>query len=308
MASEVQCAVPLVLDPPTAVDAFIPSRVRVFGTPDSPAHGLERDGALAEEVPVAMVFNGISHAVMMSSPANLEVFALGFALSEGILASVDECRGVEVFEGISAEGLRAFEVHLDISSRRFEGLKERRRQLAGRTGCGVCGIESLDALELVPPTLPELPWQSQIDHATVTRAMQALPQRQLLNARVESVHAAGWAGLDGVLQDVMEDVGRHNALDKLIGQRARAGLLAEPGFVVLSSRASHELVGKCARAGWVGLATISAPTALGVRAAQLCGLRLWGMCRSPKAILYAEGGAAQLRESRAATLSPSLTV
>lgn len=122
MASEVQCAVPLVLDPPTAVDAFIPSRVRVFGTPDSPAQGLERDGALAEEVPVAMVFNGISHAVMMSSPANLEVFALGFALSEGILASVDECRGVEVFEGISAEGLRAFEVHLDISSRRFEGL------------------------------------------------------------------------------------------------------------------------------------------------------------------------------------------
>ncbi len=308
MASEVQCAVPLALDPVTAVDAFLSSRVRVFGSTDSPPSGQERDGVLAEEVPVAMVFNGISHAVMMSSPANLEVFALGFALSEGILASADECRGIEVFHGISTEGLQAFEVHLDISSRRFEGLKERRRQLAGRTGCGVCGIESLDALELVPPTLPVLPWQAQIDYATVIRAVEALPQRQLLNAQVASVHAAGWAGLDGVLQDVMEDVGRHNALDKLIGQRALAGRLAEPGFVVLSSRACHELVGKCARAGWVGLATISAPTALGVRAAQLCGLRLWGMCRSPKAILYAEGGVAQLRENRAAALSPSLTV
>ena len=308
MASEVQCAVPLALDPVTAVDAFMSSRVRMFGATDSPPQGVERDGVLAEEVPVAMVFNGISHAVMMSSPANLEVFALGFALSEGILASADECRGIEVFHGMSTEGLQAFEVHLDISSRRFEGLKERRRQLAGRTGCGVCGIESLDALELVPPTLPVFPWQDQIDHATVIRAVEALPPRQRLNARVASVHAAGWAGLDGVLQDVMEDVGRHNALDKLIGQRARAGLLAEPGFVVLSSRASHELVGKCARAGWVGLATISAPTALGVRAAQLCGLRLWGMCRSPKAILYAEGSVAQLRENRAAALSPSLTV
>lgn len=286
MASDVQCAVPLVLDPPTAVDAFIPSRVRVFGTPDSPAHGLERDGALAEEVPVAMVFNGISHAVMMSSPANLEVFALGFALSEGILASVDECRGVEVFEGISAEGLRAFEVHLDISSRRFEGLKERRRQLAGRTGCGVCGIESLDALELVPPTLPELPWQSQIDHATVTRAMQALPQRQLLNARVESVHAAGWAGLDGVLQDVMEDVGRHNALDKLIGKLVLSKELGAPGFVVMTSRTSYELVRKCARVGIAALATISAPTSLALQLADEAGMQLWGFCRPPSAVRY----------------------
>lgn len=278
MASEVQCAVPLVLDPPTAVDAFIPSRVRVFGTPDSPAQGLERDGALAEEVPVAMVFNGISHAVMMSSPANLEVFALGFALSEGILASVDECRGVEVFEGISAEGLRAFEVHLDISSRRFEGLKERRRQLAGRTGCGVCGIESLDALELVPPTLPELPWQSQIDHATVTRAMQALPQRQLLNARVESVHAAGWAGLDGVLQDVMEDVGRHNALDKLAGTLIRAQ--QPPGAVVITSRVSIDMVQKCAALGAPMLIAVSAPTTAAVAMADAAGITLIALARA----------------------------
>ena len=286
MASEVHCAVPLVLDPPTAVDAFIPSRVRVFGTPDSPAQGLERDGALAEEVPVAMVFNGISHAVMMSSPANLEVFALGFALSEGILASVDECRGVEVFEGISAEGLRAFEVHLDISSRRFEGLKERRRQLAGRTGCGVCGIESLDALELVPPTLPVSPWQSQIDHATVTRAMQALPQRQLLNARVESVHAAGWAGLDGVLQDVMEDVGRHNALDKLIGAMRRQCIDTESGYALVTSRASYEMVAKAATAGIPLLAAISAPTALAVDLAGGCGMTLVGFLRRGRHVVY----------------------
>ena len=121
------------------------------------------------------------------------------------------------------------------------------------------------------------------------RAFDVLRARQWVNAQAGSLHAAGWARLDGQLVRVCEDVGRHNALDKLIGALAREGRLSEPGFVVLTSRGSHELVRKCARVGISALATISAPTATGVQLAELAGVRLWGLCRSPRAILYAAG-------------------
>jgi FdhD protein len=111
----------------------------------------------------------------------------------------------------------------------------------------------------------------------------------VLNAQAGAIHAAGWATLDGQVHEVLEDVGRHNALDKLLGRLARTGRLSEPGFVVLSSRGSHELVRKCAKLGVGALATISAPTAMGVRMAELTGLRFWGLCRSPQAVLYAPG-------------------
>nr|WP_022983020.1 formate dehydrogenase accessory sulfurtransferase FdhD [Ideonella sp. B508-1] len=250
------------------------------------------DDWLADEVPVALVFNGISHAVMMASPLDLEDFALGFALSEGIVASAEELRDVEVRPAACQVpgSPPAWEVHIELSPRRLEGLKQRRRTLAGRTGCGVCGIESLQALELLPPTLPAADWLARVDAALLARVMPRLPAFQPLNARAGAVHVAAWADLDGELRWAQEDVGRHNALDKLIGVLARQGQLGAPGLVLMSSRASHELVAKCARVGLQALATVSAPTALGVQAAQAAGVRLWGLCRPPRAVLYTPGG------------------
>jgi FdhD protein len=235
----------------------------------------EQADQVAAEVPVALVFNGISHAVMMATPQDLEAFALGFALSEGILDSVADCYGIEVQAGAGA-----CEVQLEVSSRCFQRLKERRRSLAGRTGCGVCGIDSLAALDLEPTPMPPQAWATQL------QALQAMPPLQVLNAACGSLHAAGWATPDGVVTDVLEDVGRHNALDKLLGQLARAGRLGEPGFVVMSSRASYELVRKCARLNVAALATISAPTALAIQIAETAGLQLWGLCRDPRAVRY----------------------
>ncbi|CAB5701892.1 formate dehydrogenase accessory protein [Delftia tsuruhatensis] len=251
---------------------------------------------LASEVPIALVFNGISHAVMMGTPSDLEDFALGFALTEGILDSAADCYGIEV-RPVAAEaaglpaGMDGIEVQLDVASRCFARLKDRRRSMSGRTGCGVCGVDSFAALDLSFDPLPAHGWIARVDAATVCAAMAALPPQQLLNAQAGAVHAAGWAGLDGQLTDVLEDVGRHNALDKLVGRLARTSRLGEPGFVVLSSRGSHELVRKCARVGIAALATISAPTAMGVQMAELTGLRFWGLCRPPRAVLYAPGSA-----------------
>ncbi|WP_370681255.1 formate dehydrogenase accessory sulfurtransferase FdhD [Comamonas sp. GB3 AK4-5] len=252
---------------------------------------------LANEVPIALVFNGISHAVMMGTPQDLEDFALGFALSEGILDRAADCYGIEVNTVAAAvaglpEGMDGVEVQLDIAARCFARLKDRRRSMSGRTGCGVCGVDSFAALDLDFPALPPQPWIAQVDLPTVLRAMEQLPALQLLNQQAGAIHAAGWATLDGQLHDVLEDVGRHNALDKLLGRLARNGKLTEPGFVVLSSRGSHELVRKCAKLGVAALATISAPTAMGVRMAELTGLRFWGLCRPPQAVLYAPGAAA----------------
>jgi FdhD protein len=268
--------------------------VQVFGgTAD--AQGTARHDVLAAEVPVALVFNGISHAVMMATPQDIEAFALGFALSEGILGAAADCRGIEVNTVAAAEaglprGVDAIEVQLEISTRSFERLKGRRRSLAGRTGCGVCGVESFAGLELQSEPLPAHDWVARVDLPAVLRAIDALPAWQRLNAEAGAIHAAGWATLEGELVAVLEDVGRHNALDKLIGTLARMGRLGEPGFVVLSSRGSHELVRKCTRVGIAALATISAPTAMGVHVAELAGLRLWGLCRAPRAVLYAAGG------------------
>lgn len=271
-------------------------QVHRFGPPrgydaDAKTDGLLTEDVLAAEVPVAMVFNGISHAVMMATPQDLEDFALGFALSEGIVAGADEVRDIEArLSACQAPNLPpAWEVEMEISPRRLEALKQRRRSLTGRTGCGVCGIESLEALDLLPRPLSAQPWLSQIDVAFLNRVMPQLSAHQPLNHQAGAVHAAAWVSVEGELVAACEDVGRHNALDKLIGARARQGGLDQPGVVLMTSRASHELIAKCARVGFHALATISAPTALGVAAAQAAGLRLWGLCRPPRMVLYSAG-------------------
>lgn len=240
---------------------------------------------VAAEVPIALVFNGISHAVMMATPADLEAFALGFALSEGLIDSRAECYDIEVFAGL-ADGPSACEVRLQVAARAEMKLKEQRRTLAGRTGCGVCGIDSLSHLDLQPERLHLGTWVQQLQPATLLRAFAQLPSRQPLNAQTGAHHAAGWADADGTLREVMEDVGRHNALDKLLGRRALAGEPFDNGFVVMSSRASYELVRKCARLGVPVLAAISAPTSLAIDMTRQAGMQLYGFCRGDRAVRY----------------------
>jgi len=237
------------------------------------------DDWLTEEVPVAFQFNGIAHAVMLATPADLEDFALGFGLSEGIFASAADLYDCEVHA--SPHGIT---VAMDVSSRSFAGLKERRRTLAGRTGCGVCGTESLDqVLRPVPGVTPGAPIRS----GAVTRAVHAMRERQRLNQATGSVHAAAWCSVDGDVQCLREDVGRHNALDKLIGALARAGAPRGDGFIAVTSRASVEMVQKAAVAGAPLLAAVSAPTLLAVETARAAGMGLVGLVRGDDLVVYA---------------------
>lgn len=234
--------------------------------------------SIAEEVPVALTYNGVSHAVMMATPADLEDFALGFSLSEGILQHPNELYDIEVAE--AAQGLVA---HLTISARRFAGLRDRRRNLAGRTGCGLCGVDSLD--QAVRPVAP-LRRHGSIAMAAITRALAALPAWQVLNRVTRSLHAAAFADASGAIVMAREDVGRHNALDKLIGALALAQRDPAEGFVVITSRCSFEMVQKAVTAGVPLLAAISAPTALAVRMAQSAHLTLVALARADSMRVY----------------------
>lgn len=240
---------------------------------------------LAAEVPVALEFNGISHAVMLATPQDLEAFALGFALTEGILDTPSQCYGIEV-ESVHTDSVQGLTVRLEIAAACFQRLKLQRRSLAGNTGCGLCGVESLAALG--PPLLamPRQPWLAALTVDALLRASNALPERQLLNQACGSLHAAAWVSPQGELLEVMEDVGRHNALDKLLGYRARHNTLQEPGFVLMTSRASHELIRKCVRMGVAAMAAISAPTDFAVDMATRSGLQLWGLVRGQRAVRY----------------------
>jgi FdhD protein len=240
-----------------------------------------------DEQPVALVYNGMSHVVMMATPLDLEDFALGFSLSEGLLTSLDELRDVEVQRaplGVS--------VQLQISPRAFERFKDRRRQLAGRTGCGLCGIDSLQAFyESLPTGAVGAAGQGRSAQGwpteAITQAFRALPPWQALQAQTGGCHAAAWALPGQGIVRVREDVGRHNALDKLIGALAREGALTPDGLALVSSRASHEMVSKCVRAGIGAMAAISAPTTLGIELARRSGLRLFGFCRGDSVVEYA---------------------
>ncbi|MET3604121.1 FdhD protein [Sphaerotilus sulfidivorans] len=245
---------------------------------------------LAEELPVALVYNGISHAVMLASPADLEDFALGFSLSEGIIDSPDDLLDAEILpadlgESVALAGTteRGLSVELKVTLRCFMRLKERRRTLAGRTGCGLCGTESL--AEAVRPVGREAAC-IEIEAAALERAMAALPSHQHLQKATGAAHAAAWCAPDGEVLTVREDVGRHNALDKLIGALARAGTDPATGFVVVTSRASYEMVYKAAHAGFGLLAAVSAPTGLAVRTAEAAGLVLAGFVRGDRAVAY----------------------
>ena len=269
--------------PPGAV----PARVRA----QREGRLAERPDWLADEVPVALVVEGGSQAVMLATPADLEDFALGFALTEDWIARADELYAVETVH--TAQGI---ELQLELAASRRWALRERRRALAGRTGCGLCGVESLAQVERPLPAVQA----PHLAPGALARALRELAQQQPLNALTGAVHAAAWCALDGAVRLVREDIGRHNALDKLVGAMARAGARPGEGFVAVTSRASFEMVHKAAAAGVGLLAAVSAPTARAVQTADRCGLVLAGFVRGEDAVFYGAAAATRWPQGAAA--------
>ncbi len=233
---------------------------------------------VAEETPVALVYNGRPHVVMMCTPADIDDFARGFTLSEEIVASAADIGRIAIVRYSAG-----IDVQVTIPAVAAQALAGRGRSLVGRTGCGLCGVTTIDdALRTATPSRLTRSFAP----AALFRAAAELPGRQRLNGETRAVHAAGWAHADGRLTVVREDVGRHNALDKLIGAMTSAGLDASDGFALVTSRASYELVQKCAVAGIALLAAVSRPTALAVRLAESAGITLAGLVRGQSANVY----------------------
>lgn len=237
--------------------------------------------AIAEEIPLAFVYNDRPHAVMMATPADLDDFALGFSLSEGIIDSAAQCTKIEI-----VEALAGIELHIAIPPRKAAVLEDRVRELTGRTGCGLCGAQTLDAAVRHPPAVTEAP---SVYEAALRRALGEMQPMQTINAATGAVHAAAWADLDGRVALLREDVGRHNALDKLVGAMRRAQIDPRTGFLIVTSRASYEMVMKAATVGIGFLAAISAPTALAIALANEANLTLIGFARADGYGVYANG-------------------
>jgi formate dehydrogenase accessory protein FdhD len=231
--------------------------------------------SLAEETPVALAYNGHSHAVMMATPTDLEDFAWGFTVTEGIAAAgeIELVDCLHTDEGISLQLL--------IPQQRYDVLRQRQRNLTGRSGCGLCGVESLaEAIQPIRHVTGVIP----VDHDKLLAGFELLTRSQPLNQACGAVHAAALMNADGSLL-VREDVGRHNAVDKVIGAALRTGLPSHT--LLVTSRASYEIVHKAAQAGCGLVAAISAPTALAVRLAREAGIVLAGFARGERMTLYA---------------------
>ena len=253
---------------------------------------------VAEETPIALIYNGVSHAVMLATPQDLEDFALGFSLSEGILQNKSELYDVEIV--VQAQGL---ELRLDVATEAFVKLKQRRRNLVGRTGCGLCGAESLEQALRLPenalnlaknmPSSIHAPSRAHIkttkvemiEAASIQVAFHAMQTKQVLQQATGATHACAWVNVRGEIELLREDVGRHNAMDKLIGALAKLPEKSD-GFVLTSSRASVEMVQKVALAGYNLLAAISAPTGLAIRIAETYGVTLVGFLRENQFVIY----------------------
>ncbi len=233
---------------------------------------------VAEEVPVALVYNGRSHVVVMATPADLEDLAYGFSLTESIITDIDQMERVDVVK--ASHGI---ELQMQIANDRAAMLEERGRGMVARTGCGLCGVESIrDALRIPSRVADRL----SIAEAALWRSGSELATRQSINHETNSVHGAAWVSRNGEPLFVREDIGRHNALDKLLGALARDGRMESSGFVVVTSRASYEMVQKVASRGVELLAAISRPTGLAIRFAEASGMTLVGLLRGASANVY----------------------
>ncbi|HET9031763.1 MAG TPA: formate dehydrogenase accessory sulfurtransferase FdhD [Dokdonella sp.] len=233
---------------------------------------------IASEVPIAMSYNGEAHVVMLATPMDLQDFALGFSLSEAIIASSSELETIRI-----DQRLEGIEIGMQIPQPRAEAIAARQRNLSGRSSCGLCGTQQLEDVLRHPPTLTAA---IAITADAMHRALNSLAAAQPLNLRTGATHAAAWSDIDGSLQLVREDVGRHNALDKLVGAMTRQAIDVQRGFLILTSRASYEMVQKSATVGIGLIAAISAPTALAIHLAESCGVTLIGFARDDGHVVY----------------------
>lgn len=234
---------------------------------------------VAEEVPVALLYNGQPHAVMMATPADLEDFARGFSVTEEIVSDVQQISDLRV--AALPEG--GYEIDLRIPSAAAERLRQRQRNLEGRTGCGLCGAKTVSAAIRQPRHVPA---GQRLGISAIRRALEGLKRQQPLNALTGATHAAAWASIDGMILALREDVGRHNALDKLIGHLLMTGQDLNRGFLLITSRASYEMVLKAACVGMPVVVAISAPTAYAVRIAEEARLTLVGFARAERQVIY----------------------
>jgi FdhD protein len=236
------------------------------------------DDRIAAEVPVALTYNRMSHVVMMATPSDLEDLGLGFSVTEGLIGSPADLLSSRV---IPRPG--GLELAMTIGADWFDRLATQRRNMSGRTGCGLCGAENIEqALRYPPPVGRTLV----VTHAALQQAVAALDQHQPLQADTGATHGAAWCSREGRVLQLREDVGRHNALDKLIGSLLRAGFDPSSGFAVVSSRASYEMVSKAAATGIELLAAVSAPTTLAVEFAERSGVTLVGFARPGRHNVY----------------------
>ncbi len=269
-------------DPPAAGPGMVP--VPVLRWRDGTR--AELNDLVAEEVAVAFEYNGVAHAVMLATPADLGDFALGFSLAEGIVEHADE-----LFDCEAESGPLGITLHLEIAARRMVELQQRRRNLVGRTGCGLCGAAELAQ---VHRELPQLAAGGRWPVRVLSAAVGALRAQQRLGRATGATHAAAWCDASGAIALLREDVGRHNALDKLVGARALRAAQSADGFIVVTSRASVEMVQKAAIAGATVLAAVSAPTRLAIDAARGCGMTLVGLARGDDLVVYANAQRLQL--------------
>jgi FdhD protein len=240
-------------------------------------HSVQQD-YIAEEVPVSLVYNGQPHVVMLMTPANIEDFALGFSITEGIIQDPVELLSVHVYN--RSNGIEA---RIKIPEVRFSNLSSKGRNLTGRTGCGLCGATTLQqAVRDTKAVCGDL----QFPASELLAALNEIRQQQTLNQLTGAVHAAAWIVPGQGIQYLREDVGRHNALDKLIGLLLRLGKNPASGFLLMTSRASYELVQKAASVGITLLAAMSAPTGLAIRLAEEAGMTLVGFARDDQHVVY----------------------
>lgn len=235
---------------------------------------------VAAEVPIAISFLGIGYAVMMATPSDLEDFAFGFARSERLIDSVADLTGIEI-----AAQQTGILLGIELAAERHDRVLQRVRHRVGESSCGLCGIENLE--QALRP-LPTLPAPAAIAPAAIFRALEAIRAHQPLNAETGAVHAAALCDAEGEVIAAREDVGRHNAFDKLVGHCLREGRDMSAGFVLLTARCSYELVEKAALAGVPLLVTISAPTSLAISRAGEAGLTLIALARADSVLVMTD--------------------
>lgn len=235
--------------------------------------------AVIEEAPVALFYNNVPHVVMLATPLDLEDFALGFSLTEGIIGSPSELNFVEAYH--REDGI---ELWMRIPPERFEQLSHKERNLTGRTGCGLCGSATIAQAVRHPPPVGK---GVSVTVEALRQALRSLEEHQILNKQTGAVHGSAWVVPEKGIEFIREDVGRHNALDKLIGALVKSGADRDKGFVIVTSRASFEMVQKCAMVGISLMVAISAPTGLAIRLAEETGLTLIGFARENRHTVYA---------------------